>query len=119
MKDVQKVSEKETIEEPGLRNQLTAYLDNTVKWSKSFVLSRFDSDHADREPSLFEVIANSTNIMQDRITRQRLAGDPPDILISPRLAHIGLLEFNRAEETIAEGRRALDLMLPLVKDIIG
>ncbi len=119
VKDVQKVSEKEKIEEHGLRNQLTAYLDNTVKWGKSFVLSRFGSDHADREPSLFEVIANSTNIMQDRITRQRLAGDPPDILISPRLAHIGLLEFNRAEETIAEGRRALDLMLPLVKDIIG
>ena len=119
VKDVQKVSEKEKIEEHGLRSQLTAYLDNTVKWSKAFVLSRFGSDHADREPSLFEVIANSTNIMQDRITRQRLAGDPPDVLISPRLAHIGLLEFNRAEETIAEGRRALDLMLPLVKDIIG
>lgn len=118
VKNVQKASEKEKIEEHGLRNQLTAYLDNTVKWGKSFVLSRFGSDHTDREPSLFEVIADSSNIMQDRITRQRLAGDPPDIMISPRLAHIGLLEFNRAEETIAEGRRALDLMLPLVKDII-
>ena len=119
VKDVQKVSKKEKIEEHGLRNQLTAYLDNTVKWGKSFVLSRFDSGHADREPSLFEVIANSSNIMQDRITRQRLAGDPPDILISPRLAHIGLLEFNRAEETIAEGKRATHLTLPLIKDIIG
>jgi len=119
VKDVQKVSKKEKIEEHGLQNQLTAYLDNTMKRGKSFVLNRFGSNHADREPSLFEVIANSSNIMQDRITRQRLAGDPPDILISPRLAHIGLLEFNRAEGTIAEGRRALDLMLPLVKDIIG
>jgi len=119
VKDVQKVSKKEKIEEHGLQNQLTAYLDNTVKWGKSFVLSRFGSDHADREPSLFEVIANSSNIMQDRITRQRLAGDPPDIMISPRLAHIGLLEFNRAEETIEEGHRALGLSLPLIKDIIG
>jgi NTE family protein len=47
-----------------------------------------------------------------------MAGDPPGILISPHLAHIGLLEFNRAEETIVEGRRALDIMPPLVKDII-
>ena len=64
-------------------------------------------------------ITNFTNIMQDRITRQRMAGDPPGILISPHLAHIGLLEFNRAEETIVEGRRALDIMPPLVKDIIS
>ncbi|MBW2599752.1 MAG: patatin, partial [Deltaproteobacteria bacterium] len=49
----------------------------------------------------------------------RLAGDPPDLLISPRLAHIGLLEFNRAEETIKEGKHALGLMLPLLKDMTG
>jgi NTE family protein len=29
------------------------------------------------------------NVMQDRITRARLAGDPPDILTSPRLGTIG------------------------------
>lgn len=118
--DVHKVFEKETIGKDGLRNQFTTYFDNKVKWGKSFALSHFGPEQADGdEPSLFEVIANSTNIMQDRITRQRLAGDPPDILISPRLAHIGLLEFNRAEETIAEGRHVLGLMLPLIKDIIG
>jgi NTE family protein len=117
-KSIQKVSKKEKTVALGLRNQLTEYLDNTVQWGKSFVLSRFGSDPADHEPSLFEVIANSSNIMQDRITRQRLAGDPPDILISPRLSHIGLLEFNRAEETIEEGKRAMNLMLPLLRDII-
>jgi NTE family protein len=117
--DVQKVLENETDEEGGVRNQLTAYFDNTVQWSKSFILSRFGSNQEGRDPSLFEVIVNSTNIMQDRITRHRLAGDPPDILISPRLAHIGLLEFHRAEEAIEEGHRALGLMLPLIKDIIG
>ena len=119
VKDVQKVSEKEKIEGHELREQLTAYLDNTVKRGRSLILNHFGPDRADKGPSLFDVMATSVNIMQDRITRQRLAGDPPDILISPRLAHIGLLEFNRAEETIEEGRRALDLMLPLVKDIIG
>lgn len=54
-------------------------------------------------PGMFETIAGSVNIMQDRITRSRMAGDPPDVLLSPRLAHVSLLEFYRAEETIQVG----------------
>jgi NTE family protein len=48
------------------------------------------------------------NVMQDRITRARLAGDPPDIMISPRLGHIGMFEFHRAEEAIAIGADATE-----------
>jgi NTE family protein len=55
-------------------------------------------------PGLFTVLAGSINIMQDRITRARIAADPPDVLLSPNLAQIGLLEFDRATEAIAEGR---------------
>ncbi|MBW2545575.1 MAG: patatin-like phospholipase RssA [Deltaproteobacteria bacterium] len=102
-----------------LREQLASYLNDTVKRGKALIPAGFGAGNADRSPSIFEVMATSTNIMQDRITRQRLAGDPPDLLISPRLAHIGLLEFNRADETIKEGRHALELMLPLLKDITG
>jgi len=54
-------------------------------------------------PGMFETIAGSVNIMQDRITRSRMAGDPPDVLLSPRLAHVSLLEFYRAEESIQVG----------------
>ncbi|HQJ30512.1 MAG TPA: hypothetical protein PLG18_05200, partial [Syntrophales bacterium] len=71
-----------------------------------------------RGPTLFEVIATSVYIMQDQITRHRLAADPPDVLIRPRLAHIGLLEFNRAAEAIEEGRKAVQLMLPILADIL-
>jgi NTE family protein len=60
----------------------------------------------------------SINIMQDRITKQRLAGEPPEVLVSPRLNHIGLLEFNRAAETIEEGRLAMNRMMPLLKDML-
>jgi NTE family protein len=56
-----------------------------------------------KSPGLFDVVSNSINIFQDRITRSRLAGDPADIVISPKLAHIGLLDFHRAKEAIAEG----------------
>lgn len=57
-------------------------------------------------PSLFGVMAASLNIMQDRVTRSRLAGDPPDVHIAPRLGHIGLMEFDRAKEAIREGEEA-------------
>ena len=59
-------------------------------------------------PSLFGVMVQSLNIMQDRITRSRLAGEPPDVSITPKLGHIGLLEFHRAEEVIAEGAAAAE-----------
>ncbi len=60
-----------------------------------------------RSPGLFEVLAGSINIMQDRITRARMAGDPPDIVLSPRLSELGLLEFDRARKAIAEGEAAV------------
>jgi NTE family protein len=58
------------------------------------------------DPGLFDVIAGSLGIMQDRITRSRMAGEPPDILITPRVGQIGLMDFDRAGESIAEGRKA-------------
>ncbi|HLW92531.1 MAG TPA: patatin-like phospholipase family protein [Roseiarcus sp.] len=63
-------------------------------------------------PGIATVMLDAFNITQDRITRSRLAGDPPDVLITARLGKIGLFEFHRAEELIALGRdaarRALD-----------
>lgn len=70
-------------------------------------------------PGLFEAIAGSVNITQDRITRSRMAGDPPDILLAPKLSHIGLLEFYRAEEAINEGKKCVQRMLPEINHILG
>ena len=58
------------------------------------------------DPGLFDVIAGSVDIMQDRITRSRMAGEPPDIHITPRLSNVGLMEFDRGQESIEEGRVA-------------
>jgi NTE family protein len=67
-------------------------------------------------PSVFGVMTSSLNIMQDRITRSRLAGDPPDVHIAPRLGHFGLLEFDRAEEAIREGEAAVMRKQPELAD---
>ena len=53
------------------------------------------------------VMVNAFNIMQDRIMRSRLAGDPPDALIKLKVGKIGMFEFHRAEELIAIGREAV------------
>src|SRR5690606_25828600 len=66
-------------------------------------------------PGYFDVISNSINIMQDQITRTRLAGEPPHVMLIPRLRDIGLLEFNRASETIAEGRACVENALPMLR----
>jgi NTE family protein len=58
-------------------------------------------------PSILDVVANSINIMQIRVTRSRMAGDPPDILVAPRLRDFGLFDFDRAGEAVEEGRRAV------------
>jgi NTE family protein len=66
-------------------------------------------------PGYFDVLANCINIMQDHITRTRLAGEPPHVLLIPRLRNIGLMEFDRAAEAIAEGRDCVEQALPMLR----
>jgi NTE family protein len=65
------------------------------------------------------VMVDAFNIMQDRITRARLAGDPPDVLISPRVGKIGWFDFHRAEEIIAHGARAAARNLESIQEAIS
>lgn len=60
----------------------------------------------DNGPGISTVMADAFNIVQDRIARSRLAGDPPDAIINPRLAGIGLFDFHRADELISRGQSA-------------
>jgi len=66
-------------------------------------------------PGYFDVLASAINIMQDHITRTRLAGEPPHVMLVPRLRGIGLMEFNRAAGAIAEGRACVEQALPALK----
>ena len=69
-------------------------------------------------PGLLTVMSEAFNIMQDRITRARLAGDPPDVLIQPHLGPVGLFDFHRADETIALGAQAAERAIgPLVEAV--
>ncbi|MCB1756217.1 MAG: hypothetical protein KDJ38_11875, partial [Gammaproteobacteria bacterium] len=74
---------------------------------------------ADDTPSYTDVMIGAVNIMQDRITRSRMAGDPPDILLAPRLGHLGFMDYDRASESIQEGRDSVIRMLPAITDLFS
>ncbi|MFN3714400.1 MAG: patatin-like phospholipase RssA [Alcanivoracaceae bacterium] len=69
------------------------------------VTSYFISDDEDADPGLLDVVSASINIMQDRITRSRMAGDPAEISLLPQLEDFALMDFHRAKEAIEEGRQ--------------
>jgi NTE family protein len=69
-------------------------------------------------PGLSTVMVDAFNIMQDRITRARLAGDPPDVTISPRIGHIGWFDFHRAQEAIEAGARSTERALEMIDEVI-
>lgn len=65
------------------------------------------------------VMVDAFNITQDRIARSRLAGDPPDVMISPRLSSVGLFDFHRAEEAIRLGAEAAERALAELADTVA
>ncbi|HEY7383093.1 MAG TPA: patatin-like phospholipase family protein [Beijerinckiaceae bacterium] len=69
-------------------------------------------------PGIAAVMVDAFNITQDRIARSRLAGDPPDVMICPKLSPVGLFEFHRADECIELGREATERALPDIYELI-
>ncbi|WP_445503155.1 patatin-like phospholipase family protein [Microvirga sp. G4-2] len=88
------------------------------KWSL-FSASRAEKQRKPpNAPGMATVMVDAFNITQDRIARSRLAGDPPDIMVAPKLAKMGLFEFHRAQECIALGRQATERALPDIRELI-
>jgi len=75
--------------------------------------------HKKDAPSMFTNLVASISIMQNRLARSRMAGDPPDVMISPHCGHVGLMEFHRAAELIEQGRSAFDASLAQLKDALA
>ncbi|OEI82766.1 Patatin [Brucella sp. BO3] len=61
--------------------------------------------HGEKETRLgiTGVMMEAFNIIQDRISRARMAGDPPDVSLMPTVGQIGLADFHRAAEAIDAG----------------
>ncbi len=70
-------------------------------------------------PNLIEVLENAIFIMQDRITRQNLLSDAPDILLRPMLAGCSLFDFHKAREIMEAGYAAAKAEIPRIKKALG
>ncbi len=99
-----------------IQEKVADFLDASMPWTNPSAWLRPNGNSSLRGPTLLEVITRSLYIMQDRITRQRLQAEPPDVLITPHLADIALFEFNRGAEAIDEGYRSASLVIPLIRD---
>jgi len=104
-------------DESSLLNRASALFNNNLHKQKDILLSQLLGDNLD-SPGMFEVIASSVNIMQDRITRSRMAGDPPDVTLSPSLSQLGLMEFDKADIAIEEGRACVRQMRPALERLM-
>ena len=97
-----------------ISNQITSRFSE----QKEAFLSQLLGESKDA-PGLFDVMASSINIMQDRITRSRMAGDPPEVMLNPRLSSLGLMEFDQAAVAITEGRACVERMRPALDQMLS
>lgn len=70
-------------------------------------------------PSIFEVFTTAMDIVEMKIARSRLAGEPADVLITPLLPDFATMDFHRAKEAIPEGAAAVERMAPLLEQVLG
>jgi NTE family protein len=107
-------AESDTAPSYGTPESLLSQIPEKFRQQASLIVSKLLRPGPET-PGYFDVLANSVNIMQDQITRTRLAGEPPHVLLLPRLREIGLMEFHRAKEAVAEGRASVDQALPGIR----
>lgn len=100
------------LRKPGSGEAADGWTSRIGRW-----LGRGEGGTGAPRPGLTEVVANSISIMQGRISRSRLAGEPADVLITPRLGQLSLLDYHRGNDAIGAGRRATEHMLPLLHSL--
>jgi len=69
-------------------------------------------------PSALNVILSSIDVMQVRVARSRLAGEPADLLVTPILPDLRSMDFHRAAEAVAEGRAATERARPALEHLL-
>jgi NTE family protein len=94
--------------------------ENPAWWSRFLGIAESDSEEPQASmPGALEVFLTSIDVMQVRVGRSRLAGEPADVLITPILPDYGMMEFHRATEAIAEGRAATERARAVLEHLIG
>tara|TARA_R110000824_G_scaffold343761_1_gene530430 strand:+ start:52899 stop:53972 length:1074 start_codon:yes stop_codon:yes gene_type:complete len=104
---------------PAVAERIRKHLGN-LRWKRSpeRELMRRVIGGKRREPGIASVMLASLNIVQDRLARMRMAGDPPDVMIAPKVGHLSLLDFDHADELIRLGEEAAEEAIPQINETI-
>ena len=98
--------------------ELAAQSLNKLRPDRLLLKSMIGDAKSSKSPKVGSVMMGTLNIVMDRISRSRLAGDPPDVFVAPRIGHIGMLEFTKADELIERGYHAMQHEIPLIKSVM-
>lgn len=98
--------------------ELAAQSLNKLRPDRLLLKSMIGDTNSSKSPKIGSVMMGTLNIVMDRISRSRLAGDPPDVFVAPRIGHIGMLEFTKADELIERGYHAMQHEIPLIKSVM-
>jgi NTE family protein len=90
-----------------------------ARWRPAWAEKKSKVEEIASIPSIFEVFATSLDVVEIRVARSRLSGDPADVLITPLLPDFATMDYHRAKEAIEEGRAAVERMAPLLEQVIG
>jgi NTE family protein len=93
-----------------------SWLDRLARLVRRGELS--ESDERRGAPSIVEAMLSGIDIMQVRIARSRLAGDPAEVMVTPLLPDFATMDYHRAGEAIEEGRAAVARVRPMMERMI-
>jgi len=113
------LEEGQRLEQENDDDTVPTTLAETIKASPQRTLMKQLFGSGKKAPGVGTVMLGALNIVMDRLGRSRMAGDPPDVLVAPRVGHISLLDFDRAEETIELGRQAFGKALPRIEEAMA
>jgi NTE family protein len=102
---------------PDLADEVFASVPDGIGRAFKAITPEFLSARSDA-PGYFNVLSTSIDIMTSHILRSRLAGEPPHVMVNAQLRHLRVLEFQRAEEAIEEGRQRMKQAMPLLREYL-
>lgn len=68
--------------------------------------------------NIFDVLGNSINMMEQRVTQINLQTDQPTVLIEPNLMEFGIFDFHQAKPMMRRGYEAAKEALPQIREAI-
>lgn len=78
-------------------------VEHQLKSRISSMADRKEDREENQTPSIFDVMANTINIMSYQIAGAQLREHKPDVIIKPKLGYVGLFDYEEAEDVMRIG----------------